>query len=140
MSPESELAPLLNMACAYTLLHVCRLPYATVVERMVMVASALEWIHCWGLVHQDLHTGNVLQTLDGSQWKLIDFGQAVWTYSEDGPVSVKRSMCVHLSCSHLLLTDVCQQDKAGALQTSNRPRKAVSAAHPDSYFSPYQHD
>ena len=49
-----------------------------------MVASALNWIHGEGLVHQDLHPGNVLETLDGSTWRLSDFGCARWTKQADG--------------------------------------------------------
>lgn len=40
------------------------------------VASALAHLHSKGIVHQDLHSDNVLQTLDGLHYKVSDLGSA----------------------------------------------------------------
>ena len=42
------------------------------------LASALSYLHSdeQGLVHQDLHAGNIMVSCDGSAWKLIDMGNA----------------------------------------------------------------
>ena len=40
------------------------------------VASALAACHAKGVIHQDLQLGNVMRTLDGAAWKLMDFGVA----------------------------------------------------------------
>ena len=62
----------------------CRLDALVVARKVYLVASALMWIHGKGLVHQDLHPGNVLETLDGSAWRLSDFGSARRTKEPDG--------------------------------------------------------
>ena len=60
---------------------------------MGLLASALDCIHSRGLVHQDLHASNILQTLDGSEWRLADFGNAAWVKQDDGsPTRLDRSM------------------------------------------------
>jgi len=43
------------------------------------VVAGLEWAHAHGAVHQDLHVKNIMQTSDGSRWKIIDFSNAAWT-------------------------------------------------------------
>lgn len=40
------------------------------------VASALAQLHSKSIVHQDLHSDNVLQTLDGLHYKVSDLGSA----------------------------------------------------------------
>ena len=52
------------------------------------IARALDWVHSKGLVHQDVHGGNVLQTLDQSAWLLSDFGNAVPMLQPDGSSAV----------------------------------------------------
>lgn len=75
-----------------------------------MLASALMCIHCEGLVHQDLHPGNVLRTRDGSEWRLSDFGSARWTKHQDGaPTRITiptyaihcSSLCPCIGCVHM---------------------------------------
>jgi len=44
------------------------------------VASAVCWIHAKQLVHQDLHSNNVLQSLHGPDLLVADFGNADWVY------------------------------------------------------------
>ena len=65
----------------------------TVVKRMGLLASALACMHEHGLVHQDLHPNNVLQTLDGTEWRITDFGNAAWMTQQDGtPTRLNTSM------------------------------------------------
>lgn len=71
----------------------CMLEAKVVVKNILAMASALQWMHKKGLVHQDLHAGNVLQSRDGQQWKLVDFGIAAWSHQPDGsPTQVPASM------------------------------------------------
>ena len=44
------------------------------------VAAALQHMHSQQVVHQDLHFGNVLSTLDGRGWQVADFGAAAWSH------------------------------------------------------------
>lgn len=46
------------------------------------IISALAWCHSKGLVHSDLHSGNVLRSACGSNWLLADFGNADWELQE----------------------------------------------------------
>lgn len=56
-----------------------------VLHKAHQLASALLWAHTAGVVHQDLHTQNVLNSRDGHSWLLADFGQACSTTQEDNP-------------------------------------------------------
>jgi len=40
------------------------------------ISSALIMLGNAGIVHQDLHLGNILTSMDGSLWKVADFGSA----------------------------------------------------------------
>ena len=64
----------------------CRLSpdFIQVVVIALDIARALERAHSKGVVHQDLHGGNILQTLDASRWCLSDFGNAAQVFQEDG--------------------------------------------------------
>lgn len=44
----------------------------------------MQWMHSKKVVHQDLHAGNIRQTLDGNDWRLADFGNAAYMYQADG--------------------------------------------------------
>ena len=63
----------------------CRLQAKEVLHKAHQLASALLWAHTAGVVHQDLHTQNVLNSRDGHSWLLADFGQACSTTQEDNP-------------------------------------------------------
>lgn len=62
----------------------CSMPLEEVVCLAYSVAAALQWTHSKQVVHQDVHAGNILQTLDGYEWRLADFGNAAWMYAADG--------------------------------------------------------
>ena len=61
-------------------------------SKVFQVASALQHIHSQQLVHQDLHAGNVLTTLDGQAWQVADFGAASWTHCQGTPVRLTTFM------------------------------------------------
>ena len=62
----------------------CRLLPKDVVVIGLDVSQALTRVHSKQVVHQDLHAGNVLQALDGSGFRLTDFGNASWEFQADG--------------------------------------------------------
>ena len=62
----------------------CRLSIREVVVIALDIAQALQRVHSKQVVHQDVHGGNVLQALDGSGFRLTDFGNASWMLKEDG--------------------------------------------------------
>ncbi len=55
-----------------------------VVVRARQVVSAMAWLHSKQLVHSDLHSKNVLQSLDGLEWLIADFGNADWMFVSGG--------------------------------------------------------
>ncbi|KAL3148088.1 Serine/threonine-protein kinase stk11 [Trebouxia sp. C0009 RCD-2024] len=57
------------------------------------VAAGLAHMHSKGLVDQDLHAGNVLQTLDGSGWVKADLGNAVPLELYGQPNRIHWGMC-----------------------------------------------
>lgn len=59
---------------------------------MYQVASALQHMHSQQLVHQDLHSGNVLNTRDDQAWQVADFGAASWTHCQGTPVCLTTFM------------------------------------------------
>ena len=71
--------------------HLCRLTIPEVVNIALDVARAVNWIHLKQVVHQDLHAGNVLCALDGSGYRLSDFGNADRMFQADGTRT--RSYC-----------------------------------------------
>ena len=87
------------------------------------LASALRWIHQQGLVHQDVHANNVLNTLDGSGWVLVDFGSAQWEFQEN---SSKRTVLDTLwyGPSAVLACSVCFLAMA-TFETSSEQELAV---------------
>ena len=70
----------------------CRHGLQEVVKNVYQVASALQHMHSQQLIHQDLHAGNVLTTLDGRAWQVADFGAASWTHHQGTPVLVTHFM------------------------------------------------
>ena len=56
------------------------------------VAAGLAHIHSKGIVHQDIHSGNVLQSLDGCSWTVADLGSAVWAEVKDQPRRIAHCM------------------------------------------------
>ena len=48
------------------------------------MASAVQHTHSKQLVHQDLHANNVLSSLDGNSWKVVDLGVASFTHCRQG--------------------------------------------------------
>ena len=58
------------------------------------LASALVHMHSQSppMVHQDLHRGNVLATLDKKSWNLIDLGAASYTHNQGSSVTVTEMM------------------------------------------------
>ena len=70
----------------------CRHSLKEVVRKVYHVASALQYMHSQQLVHQDLHTGNVLTTLDDRAWQVADFGAASWTHHQGAPVCLTHLM------------------------------------------------
>ena len=61
----------------------CRLSVRQVVVGCHQLASALAATHSKGIVHQDVRPHNIMDTMDGSTWKLVDFGNALLSV-EDG--------------------------------------------------------
>lgn len=55
------------------------------------VAAALGKLHAEGIVHQDLHSDNVLQALDGLQYKVSDLGNAAFNEIEGQPNELLHS-------------------------------------------------
>ncbi len=47
------------------------------------VASAVNWMHAKQLVHQSLHSNNILQSLHGPDLLVADLGNADWFYKPD---------------------------------------------------------
>ena len=94
-----------------TLLLHCSLPIKTVLARMGQLASALAYVHEQGIVHQDLHASNILQTLDGADWRLTDFGNAARMTQEDGsPTRLSSSMYAFMTLPGLhMMQDVALQ-------------------------------
>ena len=70
----------------------CRFTVREKVQVLQQVASALAKLHICGVVHQDLHPGNVLQSLDGLHYKLSDLGSAAYHMVEDEPNMLQYSM------------------------------------------------
>ena len=56
------------------------------------VATALAHMHRKDLVHQDLHAGNVLLSLDGSACKVVDLGSAHYSFINNQPNCLGESM------------------------------------------------
>ena len=56
-----------------------------VVRKAYQVASALQHMHSQQVVHQDLHSRNVLSTLDGKAWQVVDFGAAALSHQQGTP-------------------------------------------------------
>ncbi len=63
-----------------------------VVTNMCQVAAALAVIHYKGLVHGDLHKGNIVCALDGQGWVVGDFGNAAWRFQPDGTDTMRHQM------------------------------------------------
>ena len=71
----------------------CSWPFESVVDRTGLLASALDHIHSKGLLFQDLKAANILETKDGSEWRLTGFGSAAWIKQDDGlPTQLHTSM------------------------------------------------
>lgn len=70
----------------------CRFTVREQVELLQQVASALAKLHSCGVVHQDLHSGNVLQSLDGLHYKLSDLGSAAYHEIDDQPNILQYSL------------------------------------------------
>ncbi|KAL3154899.1 hypothetical protein ABBQ38_011436 [Trebouxia sp. C0009 RCD-2024] len=64
-------------------------------RKALHLASALRHMHMQrpAMVHQDLHRGNVLCSLDQRSWHLVDFGAASFTHHQGTPVSLTQKMC-----------------------------------------------
>ena len=78
---------------AYCATLCCSLTIGEKVNMAYSLATALQWAHQKLVVHQDVHAGNILQTLDGKGWRLADFGSAGEMCHENGlPEQLKRSM------------------------------------------------
>ncbi len=75
------------------LLPGCSLSTQEVVVRSQQLAAAVAWLHTKGVVHQDLHSSNVLKSLDGPEFLIADFGNANWILR---PGTTKRT---ELHCS-----------------------------------------
>ena len=58
------------------------------------VAAALTQMHKKHLVHQDLHVGNVLLSLDGTTCKIADLGSARHSVINGEPNFQSTSLCV----------------------------------------------
>lgn len=78
--------------CIDLLVLCCRFSVREQVHILQQVSSALAKLHLSGVVHQDLHPGNVLQTLDGLHYKLSDLGSAAYHMVEDEPNMLQYSM------------------------------------------------
>lgn len=62
----------------------CREGLFVTVKRVFHLASALKHMHSQQLVHQDLHSRNVLSSLDGQSLKVVDLGAASFTHCRQG--------------------------------------------------------
>ncbi len=61
------------------------------------IFAGLLHMHCIGIVDQDIHLGNLLQSLDGKLWVKADLGNAVWCLEqtpEGAPTRVPFPMYV----------------------------------------------
>ena len=68
-------------------------------------------MHQKQVVHHDLHPIDVLQTLDGTGWRLADFGNAIEIFEKDGsPTQLEMLMYAScLCCCDKLLLSVIRQ-------------------------------
>lgn len=88
MAAEQQTASdkLSSITSAWTVwLPLCRFDTREVVVLMQQVAGALAHMHSKKLVHQDLHVGNLLLSLDGSAFKIADLGSARYCEIDDEP-------------------------------------------------------
>ena len=84
----------LHMQCKMVeMLHqcCCRFPIKEQVALLQQVASALAQLHSKGIVHQDLHSDNILQSLDGLQYKVSDLGNAEFCQVDGQPNEIFHS-------------------------------------------------
>ena len=70
----------------------CRLSIAQLVVGFQGRAAGLAHMHSKGLVDQDLHSGNVLQSLDGCTSVKADLGSAVWVEVDGQPNKLQYCM------------------------------------------------
>ena len=78
---------------AYWAMFCCSLSLPEKVNMAYSLAAALQWTQHKQVVHQDVHAGNVLRTLDGKGWRLADFGNATEMFEADGlPTRLEESM------------------------------------------------
>ena len=75
-----------------------------VIEMMLQIACAMEYIHMQGIVHRDIKTDNILLAhAEGSGpllVKLADFGVAVVLATVSGSACISLSLSLSLSLSH----------------------------------------
>ena len=57
------------------------------------LAAGLDIMHEQGIVHQDLHCGNVLLNADGLSWKLADLGSGARTMKDGEPNWIEPTKC-----------------------------------------------
>ena len=69
-----------------------KLAVREVVTNLCHLASGLALLHCKGVVHHDLHTGNVLVAKDGKSWVLSDFGNSYYRRHANGDDNELHSM------------------------------------------------
>ena len=72
------------MSMSQVYMCLCRLSAKDVVLIALDIAQGLSRVHSKQVVHQDLHSGNVLQALDGSGYRIADFGNAAYMFQADG--------------------------------------------------------
>ena len=67
--------------------HKKLLPMREVVTNMCQLAGGLALVHLKGVVHSDLHLGNILQGQGGKGWILSDFGNSSHKHKPNGELN-----------------------------------------------------
>ena len=57
------------------------------------IAAGLARLHKSGIIHQDIHLGNMMCSQDGAQWKLIDLGSAARNTIKDMANAIDAKDC-----------------------------------------------
>lgn len=70
----------------------CRLSVRQIVVGFQGLAAGISHMHAKGLVDQDLHTRNVLQSTDGQAFVKVDLGNAAWVEINGRPNKIKHCM------------------------------------------------
>lgn len=56
------------------------------------LVAGIAHMHSKGLVDQDIHSGNIMRTLDGCSWVKADLGSAAWVEVNGQPNRLPHCM------------------------------------------------